>query len=276
MFERGLPSLCYGLRGLAYMEINVLGPATDLHSGSFGGAVMNPAQALAAILAALKDGANRVAIPGFYDKVRPLTERERRTLAALPFDAEAYRRQLGVPELVGEEGHTTLERIWARPTLEINGLLSGFTGKGTKTVLPSRAMAKVSMRLVPDQDPAEIARLFRERVEALAPPGVRVEVRAHHGGRAFLTDLDDPSMQAAARALARGFGREPVFIREGGSVPVAVDFGEALKLPVVLMGFGTPDENAHAPNEHLNLDNFYSGMKTAVYFLEEFSKLPAR
>lgn len=275
MFERGVPSLCYGLRGLSYMEIVVTGAATDLHSGSFGGAVANPAQALAAILTGLKDEANRVAIPGFYDRVRELTAAEREAFAALPFDPEAYRSQLGVPELVGEKGFSTLERVWARPTLEINGLLSGFTGEGTKTVLPARAMAKVSMRLVPEQDPDEIARLFEERVRSLAPAGVRVEVRKHHGGRAFLTELDHPAMRAAARALERGFGRPPVYIREGGSVPVAVDFAEKLGLPVVLMGFGTPDENAHAPNEHLNLENFYGGMKTAVYFLEEFAGLPA-
>jgi acetylornithine deacetylase/succinyl-diaminopimelate desuccinylase-like protein len=274
MLARGLPSLCYGLRGLCYMEIEVKGAASDLHSGSFGGAVGNPAQALATILAGLKDADHRVAIPGFYDRVRPLKPSEREAFASLPFDGEAYRAQLGVPELVGEKGFTTLERVWARPTLEVNGLLSGFTGEGSKTVLPSRAMAKVSMRLVPDQDPAEIARLFRARVESLAPRGVTVEVLHHHGGRPFLTDVGDPAMQAAARALERGFGRKPVFIREGGSVPVAVDFGETLKLPVVLMGFGTPDENAHAPDEHLSLENFYGGMRTIAYFLEEFGRLP--
>jgi acetylornithine deacetylase/succinyl-diaminopimelate desuccinylase-like protein len=275
MLDRGVPSLCYGLRGLCYMEIEVKGSRSDLHSGSFGGAVANPAQALAAILSALKDERHRVAIPGFYDRVRPLTTREREALAELPFDEEAYRAQLGVPELVGEDGYSTLERVWGRPTLEINGLLSGFTGEGTKTVLPARAMAKVSMRLVPDQDPAEIARLFRSRVEALAPRGVAVEVRHHHGGRPFLTDIEHPAMQAAARALERGFRKTPVFIREGGSVPVAVDFGETLKLPVVLMGFGTPDENAHAPDEHLSLENFYSGTRTIAHFLEEFGRLPA-
>ena len=273
MLERGIPSLCYGLRGLAYMEINVIGADTDLHSGSFGGAVANPAFELARILSALKGEQNRVAIPGFYDRVRPLTDRERKAWAALPFDAESYRAQLGVPALVGEEGYSTFERTWGRPTLEVNGLLSGFTGEGTKTVLPARAMAKVSMRLVPDQDPDEIARLFRRRVEELAPAGVRVEVRHHHGGRAFLTEPDHPAMRAAARALERGFGREPVLVREGGSVPVAVDFAEKLELPVILMGFGTPDENAHAPNEHLNLENFYGGARTVVYFLEEFGKV---
>jgi acetylornithine deacetylase/succinyl-diaminopimelate desuccinylase-like protein len=275
MLERGLPSLCHGLRGLCYMELTVTGAGTDLHSGSFGGAVANPAQALAFILAGLKDERNRVAIPGFYDRVRELAPRERRAFAELPFDEESYRAQLNVPRLVGEEGFSTLERVWARPTLEINGLLSGFTGEGTKTVLPSRAMAKVSMRLVPDQDPAEIARLFQARVEELAPPGVTLHVRHHHGGRAFLTDVDDPAMRAAARALERGFGRAPVLIREGGSVPVAVDFAETLGLPVVLMGFGTPDENAHAPDEHLNLENFEKGTDTIVYFLEEFGSLGA-
>jgi acetylornithine deacetylase/succinyl-diaminopimelate desuccinylase-like protein len=271
MLERGVPSLCYGLRGMSYQEIFVTGPAGDLHSGSFGGAVANPAGALAAILAGLKDERNRVAIPGFYDRVRPLSEAERRALAGLPFDEAAYRERLGVPELVGEEGFTTLERVWARPTLEINGLLSGYTGEGAKTVLPARAMAKVSMRLVPDQDPDEIARLFERRVRALTPPGVRVEVRAHHGNRPFLAPVDDPAVAAAARALARGFGREPVMIREGGSIPVAVTLAETLAAPVVLMGFGTPDENAHAPNEHLSLENFEGGARAAALFLEEFA-----
>jgi acetylornithine deacetylase/succinyl-diaminopimelate desuccinylase-like protein len=275
MLARGVPALCYGLRGLCYVEVHVRGAASDLHSGSFGGAVANPAQALASILAGLKDGRNRVAIPGFYDRVRPLSTMERQALAELPFDEEAYRAQLDVPELVGEEGFGTLERVWARPTLEVNGMLSGFTGEGSKTVLPARAMAKVSMRLVPDQDPAEIARLFEARVAALKPRGVTVEVRHHHGGRPFLTDIADPAMQAAARALERGFGKKPVLIREGGSVPVAVDFGTTLGLPVVLMGFGTPDENAHAPDEHLSLENFYLGMPTIAYFLEEFGRLPA-
>jgi acetylornithine deacetylase/succinyl-diaminopimelate desuccinylase-like protein len=274
MLARGVPSLCYGLRGICYLEIHVRGASSDLHSGSFGGAVANPAQALASILSGLKDDRQRVAIPGFYDRVRALTPTERDAFARLPFDEKAYQEQLGVPELVGEDGFSTLERVWGRPTLEINGMLSGFTGEGTKTVLPSWAMAKVSMRLVPDQDPAEIDRLFTARVESLAPRGVTVEVRHHHGGRPFLTDPDDPAMHAAARALERGFGKKPVLIREGGSVPVAVDFGQTLGLPVVLMGFGTPDENAHAPDEHLSLENFYGGMRAIAYFLEEFGRLP--
>lgn len=273
MLERGVPSLCYGLRGLAYVEVFVTAANTDLHSGSFGGAVANPAQALVTILAGLRDEDGRVAIPGFYDRVRELSERERAALAALPFDEEAYRASLDVPELVGEKGYSTLERLWARPTLEINGLLSGFTGEGAKTVLPARAMAKISMRLVPDQDPEEITQLFVRRVEALAPRGVRVDARPHHGGRAFLADREHPVMAAAARALARGFGREPVLIREGGSVPVAVTLAEVLEAPVVLMGFGTPDQNAHAPNEHLSLENFFGGMTTVVAFLEEFGEL---
>jgi acetylornithine deacetylase/succinyl-diaminopimelate desuccinylase-like protein len=271
MLERGVPSLCYGLRGLTYQEIFVTGASTDLHSGSFGGAVANPAQALATILAGLKDGRNRVAIPGFYDRVRPLQEAERRALAALPFDEPLYRERLGVPALAGEEGFTTLERVWARPTLEVNGLLSGYTGEGAKTVLPARAMAKVSMRLVPDQDPDEISRLFADRVRALTPRGVRVQVRPHHGNRAFLAPVDHPAVRAASRALARGFGREPVMIREGGSIPVAVTLAETLGAPVVLMGFGTPDENAHAPNEHLSLENFEGGARSSALFLEELA-----
>ena len=272
MFARGVPSLCYGLRGLCYMEIHVRGAKSDLHSGSFGGAVANPAQALARILAGLKDHENHVAIEGFYDKVRPLSERERAEFRKLPFNEIEFRRQLEVPELVGEAGFTTLERIWARPALDINGMISGFTGKGAKTVLPGEASAKVSMRLVPDQDPDEIAELFRRHVEAHAPPGVVVRVDDLHGARPYIAPLDHPANRAAARALAQAFGAEPVFTREGGSIPVTVTFQEELGATSILMGFGLPDENAHAPDEHLDVQNFHGGVVTSAWFYEEYAR----
>lgn len=272
MFARGVPSLCYGLRGLCYMEIHVRGAKSDLHSGSFGGAVANPAQALARILSGLKDHENHVAIEGFYDKVRPLSERERAEFRKLPFNEIEFRQQLGVPELVGEAGFTTLERIWARPALDINGMISGFTGKGAKTVLPGEASAKVSMRLVPDQDPDEIAELFRRHVEAHAPPGVVVRADELHGARPYIAPLDHPANRAAARALAQAFGAEPVFTREGGSIPVTVTFQEELGATSILMGFGLPDENAHAPDEHLDVQNFHGGVVTSAWFYEEYAR----
>ena len=272
MFAHGVPSLCYGLRGLCYMEIHVRGARGDLHSGSFGGAVANPAQALAAILAGLKDHENHVAIEGFYDKVRPVSERERAEFAKLPFNEVEFRQQLEVPELVGEAGFSTLERIWARPTLDINGMISGFTGTGAKTVLPGTASAKVSMRIVPEQDPDEIAELFRRHVEGHAPPGVTVRVDTLHGARPYLAPLDHPANRAAARALAQAFGAEPVFTREGGSIPVTVTFQEELGTTSILMGFGLPDENAHAPDEHLDLGNFHAGIVTSAWFYEEYAR----
>jgi acetylornithine deacetylase/succinyl-diaminopimelate desuccinylase-like protein len=272
MFARGVPSLCYGLRGLCYMEIHVGGARSDLHSGSFGGAVANPAQALAAILAGFKDHEHHVAIEGFYDKVRPISERERAEFGKLPFNEVEFRQQLEVPELVGEAGFSTLERMWARPTLDINGMISGFTGKGAKTVLPAEASAKVSMRLVPEQDPDEIAELFRRHVEAHAPTGVTVRVENLHGARPYLAPLDHPANRAAARALAQAFGAKPVFTREGGSIPVTVTFQEELGLTSILMGFGLPDENAHAPDEHLDLENFHAGIVTCAWFYEEYAR----
>lgn len=272
MFARGVPSLCYGLRGLCYMEIHVQGARTDLHSGSFGGVVANPAQALARILAGLKDHENHVAIEGFYDKVRPLSDEEREAFGRLPFDENAYRQELGVHELVGEAGFTTLERVWGRPTLDINGMISGFTGQGAKTVLPAEASAKISMRLVPDQDPVEIAELFIRHIEKAAPAGVTVRVASHHGALPYLAPLDHPANQAAKRALAMAFGTEPVFTREGGSIPITVKFEELLGLTSILMGFGLPDENAHAPDENLDLENLYGGVRAAAHFYHEFAK----
>lgn len=272
MFARGVPSICYGLRGLAYVEIVVKGPNRDLHSGSFGGPVHNPAQVLAEILASMKDGSGRIVIPGFYDDVLELTQRERDEWASLPFDAEKYREELGVAALNGEEGYTPLEQLWARPTLEINGLLSGFTGQGAKTVLPSRAMAKVSMRLVPDQNPTRIEEQFESYVRSVAPDTVEVEVIRIHGGRPWVASLDHPALVTAANAMEKGFGKRPVFQREGGSIPVVATFSELFGVPTVLMGIGLPDENAHAPNEKLDLGNFYGGIRSSAFFMEELGR----
>ncbi|MFQ5928638.1 MAG: dipeptidase [Acidobacteriota bacterium] len=272
MFARGVPSICYGLRGLVYFQLDVQGAETDLHSGSFGGSVVNPAFELSKILTAMKDEKSRVTIPHFYDDVRELTERERQEFASLPFDQDTYKREIGIKELPGEEGYTPLERLWARPTFEVNGLVSGFTGEGAKTVLPAKAMAKVSMRLVPDQEPDKIADLFEDYVRSIAPPSVDLKVTRMHGGKPWVASLDHPALVAAAEAIEKGFGKRPVFQREGGSIPVVATFAELLNIPSVLMGIGLPDENAHAPNEKLDLGNFYGGIKSATYFLDELSR----
>jgi acetylornithine deacetylase/succinyl-diaminopimelate desuccinylase-like protein len=253
MFARGVPSICYGLRGLVYFQIDLRGSSTDLHSGSFGGAVANPAFVLAQMIAQMKDRGGRIKIPGFYDDVQALQDEERQAWASLPFSERKYKKDFGIPKLFGESGYTTLERTWARPTLEVNGLLSGFTGEGAKTVLPAVAMAKISMRLVPNQDPNKIAKLFQEYVEKLAPKTVAIKVTRMHGGKPWMTSYDHPFVQAAGRAIEKGFGRKPIFTREGGSIPVVSTFQEELGLPSVLFGVGLPDENAHAPNEKIYL-----------------------
>jgi acetylornithine deacetylase/succinyl-diaminopimelate desuccinylase-like protein len=272
MFAPGLPSILSSLRGLAYFQIDVEGPTTDLHSGSYGGAVINPATALARIIATFHDEHWRVTIPGFYDRVREWMPDERDQVRALPFEEEDFRRETGAPSLGGEEDYTTLERIWARPTCEVNGLLSGYTGEGAKTVLPSRAMAKVSCRLVPDQDPAEIERLLQAHVERVAPRQVKVTVTHLHGGKPWRASLDGPLYDAARRALAAAFGREPVIVGEGGSIPVVGDFDGVLRSPVLLMGFGLPGENAHAPNEWMSEENFERGMRAVAVLWEEVAK----
>ncbi len=273
MFDRGVPSICYGLRGIAYCQIDLRGTKGDLHSGSFGGAVANPAFVLAQLLNQMKDRSGRVRIPGFYDDVRPLTDAERAGFAKLPFDERRYRREIGAPKLVGETGYTTLERLWGRPTFEVNGLLSGFTGDGAKTVIPAVAMAKVSMRLVPDQDPVKIAELFEAHVRKVAPKSVEVDVKRMHAGRPWMTGFDNPFVQAAGRAIEKGFGRTPVFNREGGSIPVVATFQEVLGLPSVLFGVGLPDENAHAPNEKLDLGNFHNGIIASAALYREVGAL---
>jgi len=273
MFDRGVPSICYGLRGLTYFQIDLRGSKTDLHSGSFGGALANPAFILARVLAQMKDRGGRVKIPGFYDDVRPLSEAERAEWKKLPFNETRYRKELGAPRLFGETGYSTLERVWARPTFEVNGLLSGFTGDGAKTVLPATAMAKVSMRLVPDQNPDTIAELFETYLKKICPKSVELTITRMHGGNPWMTEFDNQYVRAAGRAIERGFGQVPVFNREGGSIPVVSTFQQELGVPSVLFGIGLPDENAHAPNEKLDLGNFHNGIVASSYLYREIASL---
>ena len=274
MFGRGVPSICYGLRGLVYFQIDLRGSSTDLHSGSFGGAVANPGFVLSQIIAQMKDRGGRIRIPGFYDDVVPLQEEERKAWATLPYNEKKYKKDFGIPKLFGETGYTTLERTWVRPTFEVNGLLSGFTGEGAKTVLPAVAMAKVSMRLVPNQTPDKIAELFEAHLRDITPKTVELKVTRMHGGKPWMTSYDNSFVQAAGRAIERGFGRKPVFTREGGSIPVVSTFQEELGLPSVLFGVGLPDENAHAPNEKLDVANFHGGIISSALLYEEIAKRP--
>ena len=272
MFAPGVPSILSSLRGMAYLQIDVRGPRGDLHSGSYGGAVVNPAMALARILATLHDAEGRIAIPGFHDAVREWPPAVRAQMRELPFADETLREETGVPALGGEAGYTTLERLWTRPTCEVNGLLSGYTGEGAKTVLPATAMAKVSCRLVPDQDPQEIARLVDEHVQRVKPDGVTVTVRNLHGGRPWRADLGGPLYDAAREALEAAFGRAPVVTGEGGSIPVVGDFERILGAPVLLVGFGLPGENAHAPDEWISVENFTRGMRAVAVLWEAYGR----
>ncbi len=273
MFAKGVPSICYSLRGLVYFQIDVRGTKSDLHSGVFGGAVANPNMVLAQILSQMKDRSGRVKITGFYDDVRELSAEEREAWKKLPFNEKQYKKDLGAPKLFGETGFTTLERVWGRPTFEVNGLLGGFTGEGAKTVIPAVAMAKVSMRLVPNQDPDKIAEQFAAYVKDVAPPTVEVTVTRMHGGKPWITEYDNPFVQAAGRAIEQGFGKPPVFCREGGSIPVVSTFQEELQVPAVLFGVGLPDENAHAPNEKLDLSNFHNGIIASAILYGEIAKV---
>ena len=274
MFAPGLPSILSSLRGLAYFQIDVQGPAQDLHSGSYGGAVVNPAMALARILATLHDADGRIAIPGFYDAVAEWPAKVREQMRSLPFDDEEFRGETGASALGGERGYTVLERLWTRPTCEVNGLLSGYIAEGAKTVLPAKAMAKVSCRLVPDQDPTEIERLMKAHVATVAPAGVTATVTHLHGGRPWRAELNGPLFDAARRALAAAFGREPVITGEGGSIPVVGDFARILGAPVLLVGFGLPGENAHAPDEWMSMENFTKGMRAIAMLWDELADRP--
>jgi acetylornithine deacetylase/succinyl-diaminopimelate desuccinylase-like protein len=269
MFAPGLPSITYGLRGLAYFEVTVTGPDHDLHSGLYGGSVPNPINELAKIVAQLHDDDGRIAVPGFYDDVIPLTDEERAQFAELPFDDEAWRAQSGAAGLQGEEGFTTLERIWARPTLDCNGIWGGFIGTGAKTVLPSTASAKISCRLVPGQSPEAILELMRDYIAEIAPETVTVDIEPHHGGEPVLVDRDNDQVRAACRALAKSWDAQPVFTRGGGSIPVVATFANVLEAPTILMGFGLNDDRLHSPNEKFNLQNYYKGIETSTYLWDE-------
>ena len=270
MFAPGLPSILSSLRGLAYFEINVQGPQGDLHSGSYGGAVVNPAMALARILATFHDKDGHIAIPGFYKKVRTWDPKIRKQMRSLPFDDKSLMKETAVNALGGEKGYTTLEKLWIRPTCEVNGLLSGYTGEGAKTVLPAKAMAKVSCRLVPDQDPKDIEKLMKAHVAKVAPKGVKVTVKHLHGGRPWRAELNGGIFDAARTALRAAFGKEPVITGEGGSIPVVGDFERILGAPVLLVGFGLPGENAHAPDEWMSEENFRVGTLAMATLWDEY------
>jgi len=273
MFAPGLPTLCVGLRGMIYAEIEVHGSMVDLHSGSYGGAAPNPFMALAEILTGLKDKNGHILIPGFYDDIIPPSPEELKAWKSLPFDEEHYRKtEIGSPALVGEPGYSVMERTWGRPTFEVHGMPGGFTGAGAKTVIPAKALAKVSMRLVPGMTAAKAYEQFKGYVEKIAPAGVTVEVRSLSGGEPSLIRVDNPYIQAATRALHEVWGKDTVFIRCGGSVPIVGDFERHLGAPGVMMGFGLPDDNIHAPNEKFCLKNFELGIESIIRFLEEAGK----
>jgi acetylornithine deacetylase/succinyl-diaminopimelate desuccinylase-like protein len=272
-FGPGQPAITYGLKGIAYFELRLTGPKQDLHSGTFGGAVSNPANALAKILAALVDNQGRVQVPGFYDDVIPLTQEEREAFAKLPFTDKEFMEHLGVDGLFGEEGYTTLERRWARPTCDVNGLWGGYQGEGEKTVLPARAGAKFSFRLVPKQDPQKITESLRNFIAGLMPPGIRWELKPSHSSPGVVVSRESPYVKAAARAIEGGFGKEPVFIREGGSIPVVNTFFDELGVDTLLLGWGLNDDNPHSPNEKFCLADFHRGIKASAYLWRELGEL---
>lgn len=272
MLERGKPAICYGLRGLCGLQIDVKGAKSDLHSGLYGGAVQNPIHALAKIVNSFHDDNGFITVDGFYDRVQTLTDEEKTAYQAINMDEEAYRKQLGVPELFGEKGFTTLERTWVRPTLELNGIYGGFQGDGIKTVLPAQAHAKVTCRLVPDQNPEEIVELLQTHIEKHKPPGVEVSISLFDKGSPYVTPFDHPAIQAAGRAYEAIYHVPTAFIRGGGSIPIVAEFDSILKLPVVLLGFGLPDENFHAPNEHFHLENYDKGLLTICHYWYELEK----
>lgn len=268
-----IPSITVGLRGLSYVEVEVTGPNKDLHSGVYGGAVANPVQILCDMLASLKDKNKKITIPGFYDDVLVVSAKERKAMNMAPFDKKHYMKNLDVEDTIGEKGYTVLEQTSIRPTLEINGMWGGYTGEGAKTVLPSKAHAKISMRLVPNQKSDKITKLFKKYFESIAPKGVKVKVTPHHGGEAAVTPSDTPEYLAAAMAMKTTYGKEPIPVRGGGSIPIVALFEKVLKVKTVLMGFGLDSDDIHSPNEHYGLFNFYKGIETIPYFYENYSKL---
>lgn len=269
MFAPVLPTLCVGLRGLLYTEIEARGAATDLHSGQYGGAAANPFFALCEIIARMKDTNGHVQIPGFYDSVAKPSEAELRAWKSLPFNEEQFRnRQVGSSALTGEKEFSVLERLWARPTLEVHGMPGGFTGVGAKTVIPAKAVAKISMRLVPNMEPKKVFALYKNYVESICPKGISLDVRVIHTGDPILVGVDNPFVEAATAAMREVFSKDTVFVRSGGSIPIVGDFVRGLKIPSVLMGFGLPDDNLHAPNEKFHIANFHRGIESLIRFFE--------
>ena len=269
LYAPGKPAVCYGLRGLAGIQIDVRGAKGDLHSGIYGGGVQNPIHALAEILASFRDEHGTIQVEGFYDKVRPLTEEERQAYRDLNFDEEALKEEVGVKELFGEAGYSYLEQTWARPTLEVNGIFGGFSGEGIKTVLPAEAGAKITCRLVPDQDPDEIVALLKAHIEKHKPASVEVTISEFDKGAPYITPFDHPVIQAAGRSYEKVYNVPTAYTRGGGSIPIVAAFDQILQLPVVLMGFGLSSENFHAPNEHFHLENFDKGLRVlSDYFIE--------
>ena len=268
-----VPSITVGLRGLSYVEVEVTGPNRDLHSGVYGGAVANPVNVLAQMIASLHDENKHITISGFYDDVAVVSAEERRQMNQAPYDEKEYKADLGVNGLMGEQGYTTLERTSIRPTLDVNGIWGGYIGEGAKTVLPSKAYAKISMRLVPDQDSEKITALFADHFQKIAPPSVQVKVTPHHGGEPVVTPTDTPEYQAAHQAMARTFGKDPIPQRSGGSIPIVALFEKVLGVKSVLMGFGLDSDAIHSPNEHFGLFNFYKGIETIPYFYQNYARL---
>lgn len=272
MYAEDVPTITYGLRGLLYMEVEVTAANRDLHSGSFGGAVANPINELAKIISKLHDKNGKVTVPNFYKNVLKISKEEKKNFRQLKLSDKEYAKDLGVKELQGEIGFSTLERLWTRPTLDCNGIIGGFTEKGAKTVLPSKAMAKISMRLVPNQEPLKLAKEFTKHIKALSPKSVKVEVRTLHYGYPVMVPLGSKALIAGANAAAKAFGKKTVFTREGGSIPIVVDFMRILKVPAVLIGLGLDSDNIHSPNEHFLLKNFEKGLYASAYFLNEMSE----
>lgn len=275
MISLDIPSITVGLRGLAYMQVEVTGPKVDLHSGLFGGAVANPANVLAKMVASLTDEDGRITIPGFYDDVLVISQPERAEMAKAPFSVEEYKKNLGVDALFGESGYTTKERTGIRPTLDVNGIWGGYTAEGTKTVLPSKAFAKISMRLVPNQDYNKIGVLFKEHLETIAPDYVKVKVDIHHGGQAYVSPIDTVGYLAASNAMETVLGKKPIPVRSGGSIPIIPQFEEILGVKSILLGFGLESDAIHSPNENFPLDNFFTGIETISHFYLNFARLSA-
>jgi acetylornithine deacetylase/succinyl-diaminopimelate desuccinylase-like protein len=273
MLANDVPSITTGLRGLSYVEVEVTGPNRDLHSGLYGGCVANPINVLAEMIASLHDSTGKITIPGFYDKVVELTDEERAEMAKAPFSHEAYCKALDLAETMGEAGYSTMERGSIRPTLDVNGIWGGYTGEGAKTVIASKAFAKISMRLVPDQDPEEITNLFKNHFESIAPNAVKVLVKPHHGGEAAVTPIDSIGYKAASLAYEKAFGKKPIPVRSGGSIPIVAMFEKELGLKTILMGFGLDSDAIHSPNEHFGLFNFYKGIETIPYFYHYYTEL---